>query len=117
MNIADRFDIDMIEIHDESEDLRAAKENLARVARSIPVPISAAADDPVNHPNHYTVGDIEVIDYIRDKLTPAGFQGYCIGNVLKYVSRWEHKGGVQDLKKAQVYLNWAIESVEGEETK
>lgn len=76
------------------------------------VPFPSTSHDSVNHPAHYTVGDIEVIDYIRDKLTPTEFQGYCCGNVLKYVSRWRHKGGVQDLKKAQVYLNWAIESAD-----
>lgn len=69
------------------------------------------SDDRVNHPNHYTFGDIEVIDYIRDKLTPEEFQGYCEGNVLKYVSRWRHKGGVEDLRKAEVYLKWMIDSV------
>lgn len=68
--------------------------------------------DHVNHPSHYTFGEIEVIDYIRDKLTPEQFQGYCEGNVLKYVSRWEHKGGLEDLQKARVYLDWMIEIVE-----
>ena len=66
--------------------------------------------DLVHHPSHYTVGDIEVIDYIRDKLSPVEFQGYCMGNVLKYVSRWRHKGGIEDLQKAEVYLDWLIES-------
>ena len=70
------------------------------------------SEDRVNHPSHYTFGDIEVIDYIRDKLTSKEFQGYCEGNVLKYVSRWRHKGGVEDLKKAEVYLKWMIESAE-----
>lgn len=67
--------------------------------------------DRVNHPNHYTFGEIEVIEYIRDKLTAEEFQGYCEGNVLKYVSRWRHKGGLEDLQKAQVYLGWMIDSV------
>lgn len=70
-------------------------------------------DDKVNHPSHYTFGEIEVIDYIRDKMTPDEFQGYCMGNILKYVSRHKHKAGVEDLKKAQVYLGWLIESEEG----
>lgn len=70
--------------------------------------------DVVNHPSHYA-GKIECIDYIRDKLTPEGFTEYCIGNVLKYVSRWRKKDGIQDLKKAAVYLNWAIESAAKEE--
>ena len=65
--------------------------------------------DAVNSPSHY-VGKIEVIDYLRDKLTPAEFTGFCIGNVLKYTSRWRKKDGVQDLKKAKVYLEWAIEN-------
>ena len=67
--------------------------------------------DAVNAPVHYT-GKIECIDYLRDKLTPAEFTGFCIGNVLKYCSRWRKKDGLQDLKKAQVYLNWAIENEE-----
>ena len=69
------------------------------------------ANDPVNSPNHY-VGKIECIDYLRDKLTPAEFTGFCMGNVLKYCSRWRKKDGVQDLHKAKVYLEWAIENEE-----
>lgn len=70
--------------------------------------------DMVNHPSHYTTGSIEVIDYIRDKLEPRDFTSYCIGNVLKYVSRWREKDGIQDLDKASVYLGWAIESAKKE---
>ena len=64
----------------------------------------------VNHPDHYS-GTVEVIDYIRDKLNKAEFVGFCIGNVLKYVSRWRSKNGVEDLEKAAVYLSWAIDTV------
>ena len=71
-------------------------------------------NDKVNHPSHYTTGTIEVIDYIRDKLSPRDFTAYCIGNVMKYISRWREKDGVQDLMKANVYLGWAIESAEKE---
>lgn len=70
-------------------------------------------NDAVHHPSHYADKGIEVIDYIRDTLTPDGFVDYCLGNVIKYVSRWRKKGGVEDLKKAHVYLGWAIER-EGE---
>ena len=66
-------------------------------------------NDPVNHPKHYTVGDIEVIEYIKDKLTKEEYIGYCMGNVIKYVSRYKHKNGKEDLNKAMVYLSWAIE--------
>lgn len=73
-------------------------------------------NDKVNHPSHYTTGEIEVINYIRDKLGADEFTGYCIGNVMKYISRWRHKDGVQDLEKAQVYLNWAVESARNEKS-
>lgn len=70
-----------------------------------------AGYDPVQRPAHYNTGDIEVIDYIRDKLTADGFRAYCIGNVLKYISRYDKKGApLEDLQKAQVYLGWAVET-------
>ena len=59
----------------------------------------------------YKLGEIEVIDYIRDKLTTEEFVGYCSGNVLKYQSRWRLKGGIEDLRKASVYLDWQIEAL------
>ena len=74
------------------------------------------AGDKVNKPNHYTAGGIEVIDYIRAKLTPDQLKGYYVGNLLKYLSRADHKGGVEDYKKAQVYLRWLIELEEKQGT-
>ena len=62
--------------------------------------------DMVNHPPHYKTGGIEVIDYIESKEL-----GYHLGNVIKYVSRAGLKDGkvMEDLQKAQWYLNRAIE--------
>ncbi len=68
--------------------------------------------DPVNHPSHYTQGGIECIEAIRASMTPEAFAGYCKGNILKYLWRWEKKGGSEDLCKAAVYLNWLIETAE-----
>ncbi|MFM1655554.1 DUF3310 domain-containing protein [Brevibacillus sp. B_LB10_24] len=68
--------------------------------------------DPVNSPDHYTAGGIETIDYLRAKLSHQEFAGYCRGNVLKYLSRCNNKGGVEDLKKARVYLDWLIQHQE-----
>lgn len=60
--------------------------------------------DDINHPSHYTQGNIEVIDYIEDKKL-----GYRLGNVVKYVSRAGHKDdAIKDLKKARWYLNREI---------
>lgn len=70
--------------------------------------------DSVDHPSHYTQGRYEVIDVIDDNLTFEGMEGYCVGNVLKYVMRYRHKNGVEDLKKARWYLNHLIEELESE---
>ena len=48
------------------------------------------SNDNVNHPSHY-LGKVEVIDYIEDKLTDEQFEGYLVGNVLKYISRYRKK--------------------------
>ena len=61
-------------------------------------------NNAVNHPNHYNNGDIEVIDYIKDKLGIEGYEAFCIGNVIKYVSRYKHKNGKEDLEKALTYI-------------
>ena len=61
--------------------------------------------DPVNCPSHYTTGSIEFIDYIQEKLTPEEFRGYIKGNVIKYLTREQHKNGDEDIRKAQWYLN------------
>jgi len=61
--------------------------------------------DMVNNPPHYTVGTVECIDAIQASLTIDGFNGYLKGNVIKYMWRYEKKGGIQDLEKAQWYLN------------
>lgn len=67
--------------------------------------------DNVNHPSHYTQGRFEVIDVIEDSLTNDGFEGYCVGNIMKYVMRYRHKNGLEDLKKARWYLGRLIECV------
>ena len=57
------------------------------------------------NPDHYKTGGIKTIDFIKAKLTGEQFKGYLVGNVLKYLSRFEHKAGEDDLKKARWYLN------------
>jgi len=67
-----------------------------------------AMKDMVNHPEHYTNSSIETIDMI-ESMTAEGFKYYLEGNILKYLTRYRHKNGIQDLKKAQWYLNKLIE--------
>lgn len=76
-------------------------------AKYVPLDLNS---DPVNAPNHYTQGGIETIDFIRAKLPPEMVKGYFLGNCLKYLSRAHFKGGVEDYKKAQVYLGWLVEA-------
>jgi len=70
--------------------------------------VNTHAKDNVNHPEHYKTGGIETIDFIEAKNL-----GYHLGNVIKYVTRADHKGNrLEDLKKAQWYLNRAIANLE-----
>lgn len=67
--------------------------------------------EKVNHPAHYNSGKIEVIDAIHD----WGLD-FCLGNVVKYVARHNHKeNSLEDLKKAKWYLEYYIAGLEGEE--
>lgn len=64
--------------------------------------------DNVNHPSHYKVGGIETIDFIEAKSLT-----YNLGNVVKYLTRADHKGNkIEDLKKAQWYLNREVSNLE-----
>lgn len=66
----------------------------------------------VNKPPHYQ-GKIEVIDIIDSAVEGlTGFEGYCVGNVMKYTARWKKKNGLEDLKKARWYLDRLIKEVE-----
>lgn len=67
--------------------------------------------DNIN-PAHYKKGKIETIEHIKDIIGDKHMTSYCIGNVIKYVSRYENKNGVEDLKKARWYLDRAIKEME-----
>lgn len=65
--------------------------------------------DEVNHPPHYISGRVECIEAIRASMTADAFAGYLSGNCMKYLWRYKHKGGVQDLLKGEFYLKALIE--------
>ena len=69
--------------------------------------------DAVNNPSHYTTGGIECIDAMQAMLSREEFIGYLRGNVFKYQWRYQHKNGIEDLKKAQWYANRLIELESG----
>jgi len=60
--------------------------------------------DKIKQPKHYIANVIEPIDFII-----ANKLNFCEGNVIKYISRWRLKNGVEDLKKAKQYIDFLIE--------
>ena len=64
--------------------------------------------DMVNSPLHYNKAGIETIDALEAMLVD-GFDFYLQGNIVKYLWRFRYKNGVEDLRKAQWYLNKLIE--------
>lgn len=65
--------------------------------------------DNVNHPSHYTQGKIECIDAIESAtVNKTGLDAVCTANIIKYIWRCENKNGLEDLKKAQWYLEKLI---------
>lgn len=72
--------------------------------------------DMVNHPPHYTHGDIECIDAIRAALGDIGFVAYCRGAAIKYCWRSGMKGDtpdlwIEDFKKAAWYADKAAQVI------
>ena len=84
-----------------------------------------ATVDLVNHPPHYNKGGMEVIEVIElvtgektggKRTGDQGFIGYLVGNIIKYLLRFEHKGKpIEDLKKARWYLDKLISVVSDKE--
>lgn len=74
-------------------------------------------EDVVNHPSHYQsqsgLETIQVIDAFTADL--VGTEAVCTGNVLKYICRWKHKNGLQDLEKAKWYLEHLINHIKNNE--
>ena len=70
--------------------------------------------DVVDKPPHYNFGTIECIEYLKDNMAPEAFRGYLEGNTKKYMHRFRYKGkDLEDLKKAQWYLDYLIKEMEG----
>lgn len=73
--------------------------------------------DNVNNPTHYTQGEIECIDCIKAAIiNKTGIKAFCVGNAIKYLFRYENKNGLEDVKKAQWYINRLIQELEEKQT-
>lgn len=65
--------------------------------------------DPVNHPSHYTQGNIECIDAMKAAYGKESVMHFCKCNAFKYQWRFDKKNGEEDIKKAQWYQNKFLE--------
>ena len=76
-------------------------------------------DKMVSHPSHYqSENGLEVIDVIEAFTADLmGIEATDTGNVIKYICRWKHKNGIQDLKKVMWYTQHLINHLEKKETK
>lgn len=79
-------------------------------------PATPPANDPVNHPSHYTTGGIECIDALNSMM--QGYKtadtGALAWQIVKYVWRAPLEGNMaQDLGKAKFYLDRLISKTEG----
>lgn len=75
----------------------------------------APKGDPVNHPEHYTAGKVEVIEILEQAVqdAPDPISGGLLWQTLKYLLRLWYKGNtLQDAKKARWYLNRLIDRLE-----
>jgi hypothetical protein len=67
--------------------------------------------DTIN-PNHYRQGDIECIDALESAtVNLTGIEAVCTANAIKYLWRWKEKNGVEDLRKAQWYIQRLLTKV------
>ena len=73
-------------------------------------PVIQHTTDPVNHPDHYNYGEIEIIDFIdqvSEHYNPV--VAVHIANAIKYLSRAPHKNGKEDIEKARWYIERAYQ--------
>ena len=68
--------------------------------------------DKIN-PFHYKQGEVECIDAIESAtINLTGSDAVCTGNAIKYLWRWKEKNGLEDLRKAQWYINRVLTNKE-----
>lgn len=66
----------------------------------------------IDNQEHYTANGIEPIEIMKANLSTEEFHGWLVSNVWKYTMRYKRKNGLDDLKKANTYLQWLMEDVE-----
>ena len=108
-DVTDEWDDFMKELN---EAVKAGK----RVWAAKPEPTSTIIKDDImpehdaTHPNNYHKGGLECFDVIK-AITGDKYEGFLVGNIIKYIFRYHDKNGVEDCKKAAVYLDKLIKEL------
>lgn len=99
---------------DEIQSVKLTQEQEKEVDNLLPYgPANPTPNDPVNHPSHYS-GKVECIDCIESAVSGLdGFHGFCAGNAIKYLFRFSRKNGIEDLRKAEWYIDRLIKAIPG----
>lgn len=82
-------------------------------------PMTVEEYDMVHHPKHYQLpSGKETKEVLYDLLGSEGYQFWCVGNTVKYVSRYKDKENpIQDLEKAQQNIQMIIDVLKKEDQK
>lgn len=68
------------------------------------------------NPEHYHPHGIimhEPIEIMKNMMSSEAYRGYLMGNIIKYISRYDMKNGVEDLEKAKKYIDFLEAEVQG----
>ena len=101
--LKDTLDIDCCNFFECSNDIIEKAFNL----------VFGSEKEEINHPDRYAGGKYECIKVMVDVFGADAVKHFCILNTFKYVWRFEHKNGVEDIKKAIWYLNEYVKLDEG----
>lgn len=91
------------------EQVKQAKENWEEVLKNAPVHDSNQSFDNVNRPSHYASTSVECIDMMIETQGEEAVIDFCVCNAFKYLWRHRGKNGDEDVRKANWYLNKAVE--------
>jgi hypothetical protein len=78
------------------------------VHREVQLPVGQAKKQ-YHEPEHYHKFDIDTIQFLQEGFPPDVFTGFAVGHVVKYIQRYQFKNGLNDLIKAQDYINRLID--------
>lgn len=101
----------MVHLNDQSASIKAT--NFTRSVNT-EVMRETSVYDVIDKPSHYNQGGVETIEIIK-QITNGyknGFDAYCVGNSIKYLSRapFKHDSVEEDINKARKYLEFLIEA-------